>query len=133
MKKIVVLLTAIVFFFALKAQDLQKQLQGKTFHRTFYALGFKHQAWYTFKENKVIYRVQGFFVTDSYEMIGQYQSSRFVGIDPQSKQHYVINIKILSPQKILISKQGVDPKYKTILTDKPVKGWHEYELKRSKN
>ncbi len=128
MKKTVVLLTAIVFFSALHAQNLQKQLQGKTFHRTFYALGFKHEAWYTFKANKVIYRVEGFFVTDSYEITGKYQSGRFVGIDPESKQHYVIHIKILSPQKILISKEGVDPKYKSILTDKPVKGWHEYEL-----
>ncbi len=129
MKKTVLLLVVCALFVPeVRAQNLQKQLSGKKYSRVFYAVGFKHKASYQFYPDKVVYKVDGFFVTDTYDIVGKYYYDRFVGKDPETGEHYILHIKVISPDKIMINKEGVDPRYQSILSDKPVKGWHEYKL-----
>ena len=124
-------LSLVIFLSAsIHAQNLQNLLSGKTYQRTFYPVGLKHTATYQFYDDKVVYKVDGFFVHDKYEIIGKYHNDRFVGYSPETKTNYILFIKIKSPSLIMINKQGHDPRYSAILRDKPVDGWHTYKLKR---
>ncbi len=124
------ILIALVLSLTTYSQTLEKSLVGKTFARDFYPLGLKHTARYTFYHNKVTYSVDGFFVSDTYEIKGNYYKDRFVGYSPQNKAHYILYIRIKGPNIIEINKQGHDPRYSAILKNKPVKGWHIYHLGR---
>ena len=112
------------------SQTLEKKLIGKTFARNFYPLGLKHTASYSFYHDKVTYSVNGFFVSDTYEIKGKYYKDRFVGYSPQNKAHYILYIRTQGPNIIEINKQGHDPRYSAILRNKPVRGWHKYHLVR---
>ena len=114
----------------LVAQDLKKQLVGKTFVRRFSAAGFPHTATYRFYSNKVIYSVKGFFIRDTYQIIGKYQGNKFVGREPKSKKRYVLEIKVLDSRRIKVYKHGIDDRYREIVKLFPVKGWHVYSLSR---
>ncbi len=111
-------------------QTIENKLVGRTFERHFYPLGFKHIAEYRFYHNKVVYSVQGFFVHDTYEIVGHYYKDRFVGYSPQTKSSYILYIRFKTHAAIEINKQGHDPRYSAILQDKPVNGWHTYLLKK---
>ncbi len=129
MKKWIFFALAMFVFLPAKTQNLNS-LIGKTYERTFYAAAFKHKASYTFYKNKIKYHVEGVFVNDTYYIIGRYEKDRFVGKDPKTGNHYVVHIEIVSPTRIRINKEGVDPRYQSILRNKPVKGWHDYVLKK---
>ena len=120
-----ILITTITF-----SQDIASQLIGKTFSRDFYALVFKHTASYTFYKDRVVYQVHGFFVNEKYSIIGTYQKDKFIGKNSETGDKVILFIKILSPNKIAINKIGYDSRYKDILKNKPVQGWHEYVLKK---
>ncbi len=112
------------------AQDLEKHLAGKTFVRHFSAAGFPHVATYKFYANKVVYSVKGFFIRDTYQIVGRFQGNKFIGIEPKTKKRYVLEIKVLDNRRIKIYKYGVDEKYRDIVRLFPVKGWHVYTLNR---
>lgn len=112
------------------AQDLKHQLVGKTFVRHFSAAGFRHTATYRFYSNKVVYSVKGFFIRDTYQIIGKYQGDKFIGHEPKTKRQYVLDIKILDNRRIKIYKHGYDQRYSEIVKLFPVIGWHVYFLTR---
>ncbi len=130
MSRLFFLFSFVLFSNFVFSQNIKQIIVGRTYQRTFYALIFRHQAAYTFKNDRVEYQVKGFFVNDRYTIRGRYYKDRFVGTDPQTGAKYVLHIKIITPEIIEINKQGVDPRYQSILSDKPVEGWHRYFLKK---
>ncbi len=113
-----------------KAQKIPSFLQDKTFQRTFSAAGFKHKASYTFKKDRIIYTVHGFWINEKYAIIGKYQNGKFIGKDNVTGKKYVVYFQRLNSSQIKIRKQGVDPRYSFILRNLPVGGWHIYTLVR---
>ncbi len=117
-------------FDAVQAQNVPEFLMNKTFQRTFSAAGFKHKASYTFKKDRIIYTVHGFWINEKYAIIGKYQNGKFIGKDNVTSKKYIVYFQRVNGNQIKIRKQGVDPRYSFILRNLPVGGWHIYTLVR---
>ncbi len=125
MKKLLIVLVLLLPVLTL-AQNLKQTVCCHTYSRIFRPMGLTHVAQYAFYPNKVVYKVNGFFINLTYSIVGKYYKSEFIGKDPKTNRKYILYFKSFSPKSIVVKKHGVYPGYQWIINKFHVETWHKY-------